>query len=193
MALLTERAGWGRSQLRWAAVVAVWLGIWAHESRATTPEYQVKAAYLFQFARYVDWPPEAFATPTAPLVIGVVGVDPFGGVLDDLIEDEEAHGRPLVVRRHRRADEMEDCHILYIGRLGRAEREAVLARVRDRSVLTVSDTDGFTREGGMIGLVTDGGRVRMQINWGAAKRANLTLSSRLLRSGEIVSAGGMRR
>ncbi len=185
MALLRRRQATRRWPLRWAVLAAVVL-FTAEDACATTPEFQVKAAYLFNFARYVEWPPDAFRAPNAPLIIAIVGDDPFGSTLDDLVRGEEAQGHPLLVQRYRRVEDVQDCHILFVSRLGRTERETLLSGLKNRSILTVSDTDDFARQGGMIRFVMADGRVRMQINWEAAKRANLTMSSKLLRSAQIV-------
>jgi hypothetical protein len=138
--------------------------------------------------RFVDWPPAAFPGAQAPMVIGVLGEDPFGASLDDAVRGETVNGRPLVVQRFRRVEDLDSCHVLFIGRSETARMAAILSRLRGRSILTVSDAEEFTRLGGMIRFVNENKKVRLQINVEAARAADLTISSKLLRPAEI-SAG----
>jgi len=147
------------------------------------PEYDIKAAYLFNFAQFVQWPPQAFSSPGAPLVIGILGSDPFGGKLDRIVRGEVVRGHRLAVRHYGGVGELKGCQILFIpktesGRVGEA-----LAAVRGSAVLTVGDSDHFVAQGGMIGFIMAGTSVRFQINSSAAQREGLTISSRLLRLG----------
>ncbi|MGH7544657.1 MAG: YfiR family protein, partial [Gemmatimonadota bacterium] len=163
-------------------------GLAAQASRA--PESQVKAVFLFNFAQFVEWPPEAFAGPDTPLVIGVLGADPFEGFLDRTVLGEELRGRPFQVRRYRSADEITTCHILFIGARDGERVEQILRRLATRPILTVGDEDRFTERGGMIRFVTDQNRIRLRINVEAAQAAGLTISSKLLRLAEIVTPQG---
>jgi hypothetical protein len=150
------------------------------------PEYQVKAVFLFNFAQFVEWPASAFSDSGGPLVIGVLGEDPFGPYLDETVRGETAHGHPIEVRRFRRPDEIAGCHIAFVSR-GEIDRLGeILAALKDRSVLTVSDAEDFATRGGMIRFLTDQNRIRLQINLEAARAADLTLSSKLLRPAQIV-------
>ena len=149
-------------------------------------EYQVKAVFLFNFAQFVDWPAEAFPDTDTPLVIGVLGDDPFGGVLDQTMRDERLGGRPFRVRRYQSVDEITICHILFISRSGGDRPEGIVAILKHRPILTVSEADGFAERGGMIRFVTDRNRIRLQISLEAAQAAHLTISSKLLRVAEVV-------
>ena len=153
---------------------------------ARASEYQVKAAFLFNFAQFVDWPAEAFPNSDAPLVIGVLGDDPFGSFLDRLVVNERLRGRPFQVRRYESVDEIKTCHILFINRSAGNRPEVILVGLSQRPILTVSDADGFAGNGGMIRFVTDRNRIRLQINLGAVDAAHLTISSKLLRVAEII-------
>jgi len=158
-------------------------------SRAAAPrEYQVKAVFLYNFSRFVEWPDTAFADPKSPFVVGVFGFDPFGPDLDEAVRGESVRGRPLVVRRVRNAAEAADCQILFIHHSERDRLSEVLAAVDKRSILTVSDMDGAANLGVMIRFFTQSGRIRMRINPDAARAAQLTISSNLLRSAEIVGS-----
>lgn len=153
------------------------------------PEYQVKAVFLFNFAQFVDWPADAFPDSATPVVIGVLGDDPFGPVLDQTVRDERLGGRSFQVRRYQRVDEIKTCHILFISRSEKSRLKGILAGLENRGILTVSDEDGFAERGGMIRFVTDRSRIRLQINPGAAEAGHLRISSKLLRVAEIVAPG----
>jgi hypothetical protein len=144
-------------------------------------ELQVRAAFLLNFAAFVEWPPEAFSSDAAPIVIGTYGVEPFGDLLDRMLDGETIRGRPLAVRRFEAGAKPEDCHILYVAQSERRNLARVMPHVRESPVLTVSGVDNFTAHGGIIQLVTDRGRIRFKINQSAAQKVGLVLSSKLLR------------
>jgi hypothetical protein len=154
---------------------------------APTAEYQLKAVFLFNFARFVEWPPNAFPDSAAPLVIGVLGTDPFGAYLDETVRGERMNEHPLVVRRFRRVEDIAACHILFVADPGKGHLKPILDSLKGRSVLTVSDVDRFASKGGMIGFFSDQHRIRLRINLAAARAADLTISSKLLRPSQIVS------
>ena len=143
----------------------------------TPLEYSVKGAYLLKFIGFVEWPPGAFASPDAPLVITVLGDDPFGPVLDRMAEGQMAGGRPVDIRRTYRIDQTRDAHILFISQSEEARMDIVQASLRDRNVLTVAD---FNRPGVIISFAMQGNKVRFEINLDQAQRAGLKLNSRLL-------------
>jgi len=153
-------------------------------------EYQLKAVFLFNFAQFVDWPAEAFPDSATPLVIGILGNDPFGETLDLTVRDERLGGRPFQVQRYRSVDEIKTCHILFISRSEGARPATILAGLQHRPILTVSDADRFAERGGMIRFVTDRSRIRLQLNLDAAQAAHLTISSKLLRAAEIITPTG---
>ncbi len=149
-------------------------------------EYQVKAVFLFNFAQFVEWPPAAFADSNSPLVIGVLGDDPFGAYLDETVRAERVANRVMQVQRYHRVDEITTCHVLFISQSEESRLEQTLATLRGRTILIVSDSDDFLQRGGMIQLATSEGKIRLRINVNAARTANLTISSKLLRSAELV-------
>jgi len=155
--------------------------------RRPAPEYQVKAVFLFNFAQFVDWPAQAFPEAGAPLVIGVLGEDPFGAYLDELVRNEKIGNRPLVVRRFRGIQDMGECHILFVSRSPAGQFDKLVPELRGRPLLTVSDTENFNRLGGMVRFVTENGKIRLRINVDAAKESGLTISSKLLRWATIVT------
>jgi len=180
MAFLSARV------LPFAVLLAAAPGLAAQTARAS--EYQVKAVFLFNFAQFVDWPADAFPESDTPLVIGILGDDPFGGVLDQTVVDERLRGRPFQVRRYHSVDEIKACHILFVSRPEGDRPQGILAGLKNRPILTVSDADGFAERGGMIRFVTERSRIRLKINLEAAQAAHLTISSKLLRVAEIVTA-----
>ena len=115
---------------------------------AAPREYQLKAVFLFNFAQFVEWPPEAFPDAQTPLVIGVLGEDPFGAYLDETVRGERVNNRSLVVQRYRRVDEIKTCHILFISRSEADRLEQILVRLKGRNILTVGDAEGFAQRGG---------------------------------------------
>jgi hypothetical protein len=175
------------------AIVAVLLALVAAPARAQAPdaptEYQVKAVFLFNFSQFVDWPAASFADGRAPLVIGVLGSDPFGATLDEIVAGETVNGRPLAVRRYDSVEQIDTCHILFIGRSQEVRFDAVLAALKGRSVLTVGDFEGFARRGGIIRFMTVGNKIRLRVNLAAAQDAKLTISSKLLRPAQIIAPG----
>jgi hypothetical protein len=145
---------------------------------AAPTEQQVKAVFLFNFSRFVDWPQEAFAAADAPLVIGVLGDDPFGADLDAVVRGESVRGHPLTVRRFASVEQIDHSE--------QRRLERILDRLAGRSILTVADAEDAARRGVMIHLVTERNRVRLRINLGASEAVGLTLSSKLLRPAQIV-------
>jgi hypothetical protein len=182
---------------RWQAVIGclllcsfAWSAPPALTGITAAREYQVKAVFLFNFTQFVEWPADAFAHANTPLVIGVLGEDPFGAYLDETVRGETVNGRPLIVARYRRVQEIGDCQILFISRSETEQLEQILASLVGKPVLTVGDVEGFARRGGMIDLATVSGRIELRINLEAARAARLTMSSKLLRPAKVVPGKG---
>ena len=150
-------------------------------------EYQIKAVFLFNFAQFVEWPRAAFAGDTSPIVIGILGEDPFGGYLDETVRSERVGNRPMRVQRYQRVDDITTCHVLFISRSEESRLGQTLASLKDRNILIVGDSDNFIQRAGMIQLATSQGKIHLRINVNAARTSNLTISSKLLRSAEIVT------
>jgi YfiR/HmsC-like len=154
-----------------------------HEVR----EFQIKAVFLFNFAQFVEWPPDAFSSATEPFVIGILGNDPFGPYLDQAVRGEKVNNRSISIVRFDRAEDIKTCHILYISRSEAGRLEQILSVLRGRSILTVSDAEQSGHLGGMIRFVTENNKVRLRIDNEAAKSAGLKISSKLLRPSQLVS------
>lgn len=157
-----------------------------------TREYDLKAAFLFNFAQFVEWPGGAFPSEDTPIIIGVLGDDPFGRSLDEMVANERVRDRKLVVRRFRHVKEIGLCHILFISRTQSADLESLREYLVGKRVLTVGETEDFTSHSGMIRFVMVGSRIRLAINVEAARAAGLTISSKLLRQVEIVGGEALR-
>ena len=153
------------------------------------PEYRVKATFLYQFTQFVEWPRDAFAGQQTPLVIGVLGDDPFGSFLDDTVRDEKANGHPLAVQRFRRVEDVKNCHVLFVSQSEATHVVDVFTALKGLSTLIVGDDNGFADRGGMIQFVTKENRVNLRINLAAAKAAKLTISSKLLRPATVINSG----
>jgi hypothetical protein len=152
----------------------------------TAREYQLKAAFLYNFTQFVEWPAEAFAQGDSPLVIGVLGEDPFGSYLDEIVQGEKVNNHPLVVQRYAKVEDIKQCHILFINFKGsRDELKQVLGIVKSSSTLTVSDGDSFVRSGGMVRFFTEDNKLRIRIGLDPIKEAHLVISSKLLRLAEV--------
>jgi hypothetical protein len=150
------------------------------------PEYQAKALFLYHFAQLCEWPASAFATPDSPILIGVLGEDPFGRFLEDAVKGKSIGGRKLVIERSRRLEDVEDCHLVFVSASEKERVPRIVAALGRKPALTVSDIDGFAERGGVIRLFQQDDQPRFAINPVAAERAGLTLSSRLLRLATIV-------
>lgn len=144
-------------------------------------EYPIKAAFLFNFVKFVEWPADAFAGEKSPLAICVYGADPFGDTLDNVVRGETVAGRGLIVQRPESLADLRDCHVLFVSRSERSRLAEVLPRVQGKPVLAVGDTDGFLKAGGVINFVLEENKVRFQIDAAAAERNRLKISSKLLR------------
>ena len=149
-------------------------------------EYQIKAVFVFNFSHFVEWPPKEFASATAPFVIGILGEDRFGPLLDEAVRAERIDSHPLIVQRYRSAGEVGDCQILVIDRTEGPHLGEILHALNRRATLTVSELDHAAERGVMIQFVTENNRIRLRINAEAARAAELTVSSKLLRLADIV-------
>jgi hypothetical protein len=168
---------------------------WAPESIAQTSdssdssEYLIKAGFIYNFAKFVEWPATAFAQPDSPIVIGILGTDPFGNLIDRIVENKKIGARGFVVKRLKwGADlkELRECKILFVGDSGKAHVDELVQIVKTLPILTVGETPGFAERGGVIRFVLEDNRVRFEINVEAARQADLTISSRLLTLARII-------
>ncbi len=157
----------------------------AQADKVVPSEYQVKAAFIFKFATYVQWPTPAPAAK--PFVIGILGDDPFGSDFEEIVRGQMVQTRPVVIARFRTIEEVTSCDILFISASERDDLRWILAQLREAPVLTIGDLDQFAERGGMIHLTSEGNRIRFNVNVAALKRARLKAASQLLRLATIVS------
>jgi len=171
----------------WAALLALsLLAPVASRSDAQAPtEYQVKAAYIFNFLKFVEWPGDS-QDSGSKWVVGVVGDSPVGEELTRLAEGKEVLGRSLQVKKLQSADSFRDCNILFISPSERKRWPSILSTLRGSSVLTVADTEDFVGSGGMIQLFVEDTRVRMVVDVSATNRARLKISSKMLLLARVV-------
>jgi hypothetical protein len=143
-------------------------------------EYQIKAAFLYNFAKFVQWPPQAFAGPGSPMIIGVLGDNVFGDNLERTIRNKTIDQHPFEFREYHSVKEATNCQILFISPSEKKRLPKILNGLRGTSVLTVSETDHFIEAGGMINFDIEDNEVHFQINNTAAKKSGLIISSKLL-------------
>jgi hypothetical protein len=156
---------------------------------SNSSEYLIKAGFIFNFAKFVEWPQTTFAQPDSPIVIGILGTDPFGAIIDQIVQDKKIGGRGFVVKRLKwGADpkDLKECKILFVGASERIHIDELVQIVRGLPILTVGETPGFAERGGVIRLVLEDNRVRFEVNVDAAHQAGLTISSRLLTLARII-------
>jgi hypothetical protein len=164
-----------------AALVAVSATPVAHAQEGGPTEYEVKAAFLYNFAKFIAWPEGTFQSENEVFTLCVLGEDPFGETLDRAVADKTVHGRRLSVRRFRDLDAIEGCHILFVSTSENDQLGAVLSKVGETATLTVGKVDEFLERGGIIRLMLIDNKVRFAVNTYAANRAKLEISSQLLK------------
>jgi hypothetical protein len=148
-------------------------------------EYQVKAAFLYNFLKFVDWPAQSFANDSSPFIIGVVGNDRFNSAIDQAISGKTANGRPIVIKRFASSKTLTYCHILFISPSETDRFKQILATAGP-GVLTVSESERFTQMGGIINFTIVDSKIRFEINQSAAERAGLRISAKLLSLARVV-------
>jgi|SRR5690606_12789341 len=173
------------------AAVTVWLvagNIAALCAQGEAPkDYSLKAVFLYNLTQFVEWPASAFENEHTPLVVGILGEDPFGRHLEEATEGEENNGRPLIIRHFDTEEEIEACHVLFINLPEPVQTKQMLEKLQGKSVLTVSDRKGFLEAGGMVQLVQADNKIHFQINPDASSAADLKVSSKLLRVAEVIT------
>ena len=172
-------ACWHRPAL---LVLAAWLPARPLGAQAAdrSLEYEVKAAYLFNFARYVEWPGQAFASPTEPLHVCVLGNDQLAGALDRTVAGRAAGGRPVIAEVKRSAAEARYCPLVFVALREWERFPGVIEQLRGHGVLTVGETAAFAQAGGIIAFTIEDGRVRFVVNQAARDRAGFRISSHML-------------
>jgi len=150
------------------------------------PEYEIKAAFLYNFVAFVEWPSTAFADKDSPLVVGVMGEDPFGQTLENTFRGKIVGGRRIAVKRSQDPKQLGDCHLVFVPGSSPERSAKTLQSLKGSSTLTVGEHAGFAAMGGCLNFFIDGKKVRFEYNPTAAKRAGLQVSSKLLRLARVV-------
>lgn len=153
----------------------------ADDNRSVPLEVQVKAALIFNFSKFIDWPPDSFANDTSPIDIGIVGNDPFGRVLDEAVEGQVVHGRKIQLNRLTPDSNLRNNHILFISSSEEKNLKSIIASIRGASVVTISDIPDFDKLGGTIALYLKENHVKFAINIAAADQARVKINSQLLK------------
>jgi hypothetical protein len=151
-------------------------------------EYAIKAAFLYQFLNYIEWPIDSFAADASPFVIGVLGTNPFGTVLDQVAKDKKVDGRSIQIRSVSSARDVADCHILFVpNSVPKPLQNEILQAARDSPVLTVGESDDFVDRGGAARFFLEGNKVRFAFNTSVTARNKLAVSSKLLALAKVTS------
>jgi hypothetical protein len=185
--LANFRPGTWRRSAALLGLAALWLGSSSGIGQEPSlSKYQLEAVFLFNFAKYVDWPATAFPNATAPITIGVMGADPFGENLQHMVEGKLINGRPFVIKHLASDSELSGCQILFISHSEAASTGGTLSKTSGLPILTVGEDPVFAQNGGIINFVLKNGNVRLQIDLSAARKAGLIISSRLLAVADVV-------
>lgn len=172
--------------------ISIWIAAWAlltTGARAqVVNEYQVKAAFIYNFSKFVEWPPQAFKTAKDPITICVLGQNPFGNALEETVSGKMVEGRAFIVRQLSSEPAATGCQILFVSSSERNRLHSILSDIKITGVLTVGETETFASEGGVINFKIEAGTVRIQVNVDAAEQAKLRISSRLLSLAQIVKS-----
>ena len=177
-----RRLVWPGVALLVAGMVAV--GICAADARVAS-EYEIKAALVYKLALFVEWPAASLSNEKTPLILGILGNDPFGPHLRKATADKKVRGSPIVLRSCRDVEQAKGCHLLFVSSSEKANLSKILVRLRGQSILTVGDMEGFAAAGGIVNLLSER-TVKFQINPDAAHRADLRISSQVLELAQIV-------
>ena len=167
--------------------VAVSGGLVARAESPAPTMHQVQAAFLFNFAKFVTWPDDAFQRSENSLIIGVLGEDPFGAVLEETIRDKTVMGKKLAVKRFVRIQDAVNSHILFLSSSEESHLPQILKWLERATVLTVSDMEEFAERGGMVAFTVEDQKVRFNVNVGAVERVGLKMGSQLLKLARIIS------
>ena len=156
------------------------------QKKLAVGEHEIKAVFLFNFAQFVEWPPEVLPDPNSPIIIGILGKDPFGAFLEETIQGEEVNGHPLVIQHYSNVKQIKSCHILFIHPSLTPRLDNILNALKGKGILTVSDGSDFIKQGGMIRFIKESNKIKLQVNLSVVKSSDITISSKLLRLSEIV-------
>ena len=150
-------------------------------------EYQLKAAFIFNIAKFVEWPADAFQNPKDPIVVCILGASPFGDALEKAASGKTIDDRRFAIRPVSDMRQAGSCHILFVSSSERKRFRSILGEIASSGILTVGDIESFATEGGVVNLKLDGDKIRIRINVQAAGRERIRISSKLLSLSQVVS------
>lgn len=154
---------------------------------ASKREYEIKAAYLYNFINYIDWPENAFPAPGGTITIGIVGQNPFDAALE-VLNNKQVKGRTLALKQITDAKDLDQCQIVFINSSEKSRLPELLEKLKNSRALTVSEIDGFAQQGGVINFISEHNKVRFEINPDAAHRLGLNISSELLKLAKVIKS-----
>jgi hypothetical protein len=184
--LFPQAWSWLRNALGLLALCGFFAEARGYGAEPSLTETQVKSLFLLNFAKYVEWPADAFVTSSAPIIIGLVGDSKLVAELARTVEGKRVDGRSILILPIQTPEDCETCHILFLGGTEKTALVEILNRIKMKPVLTVGETDQFLEQGGVIRFAKKEGKVRLEINLEAARQANLQISSRLLNVADVV-------
>jgi hypothetical protein len=178
----------GKSRLLILLVLLSPPWVWRPAEAQSVPlsEYQIKAGFLFNFTKFVEWPPDSFSDPGVPLVMGVVGDNQITSLLEETAAGKTVNGRAVIVKRFKEGQDIHGCQILFISSSEEKHTTQILERIKGSSILTVGETDGFVQSGGVINFFVEGNKVRLEVNLDAAARARLKISAKVIAVARLV-------
>ncbi|MDO8586857.1 MAG: YfiR family protein [Armatimonadota bacterium] len=180
-----------RSRLRKSIVIIgtcalVALQIVSRASCRAPGEYDIKAAFLYNFSQFVEWPSSAFKDANSPIVIAVLGDDPFGRALDEVVQEQPTGGRRIIVKRFARPRDIDHCQVLFVSTSEKNIEKSALELLNGKSVLTVGETRDFIKHGGIIRFTVEKRKIGLEVNLERARSENLKMSSKLLKIAKVV-------
>jgi hypothetical protein len=150
-------------------------------------EYKLKAAYLLNFLEFIEFPANAFKTPVSPVVITILGKDPFGKIIDEIVSGEKIRNHPIVVKRIQTLNNLDNCHVLFISSSEKDNIYSILRKTKDSPVLTISDVEGFGKLGLGINFYLESSKIRFEINLTPLLESDIKVSSKLLRLAKVIN------
>ena len=180
MALLVSHS------LRWLSILLLLAAATQHSKAEVASPYQLKAAFIYNFLKFIDWPPQSFSNTDAPFVIGILGKDPFGSTLDNALIGKNVRGRPILVRRLENEASALQCQVLFVSSSERKRFKQILGKTAGRPILTIGEAEEFGLSGGIINFVVEENKIRFEINIDAMKQSGLKADAQLLNLAKIV-------
>jgi hypothetical protein len=178
---------WRQTVALTLAALFSFAGVPSGWAQAAPPsEYQLKAVFLFNFAKFIDWPPTSFRSPQSPFVVCILGPDPFGTGIDELFKGKTVDDRPVAIERFRNIAQVRQCHMVFVSRSESFHLADIIQALHGACVLLVGEADGFAEAGGTIQFALEDSHVHFLINPDAADRAGLKVSSKLLSLARVV-------